>query len=77
MAIWCRRETLDRHAVSERAILCLVVRPRTLGAEVCVGRAAEEEMLNIDWDWCTTTTMKKANATQNQRPQTREGVRVT
>jgi hypothetical protein len=71
-----RRETLERQAVSERAIRWRVVRPRTFG-EV-VSRALEEVLGRPrgrrERDWFRTTKMKNVKATQNQRPQTVGGL---
>lgn len=71
IAIWWRRETEERQAVSERAILWRVVRPRTEGVDIDEGGEGRRMR---DWDWCITTTMKNTNATQNQSPHTVDGV---
>lgn len=68
-AIWWRRVTEERQAVSERAMRWRVVRPWEEG-DGEAGEEGDEGMWIRVWDWCITTMMKKANATQNQRPQT-------
>src|ERR1700709_2367213 len=69
MAIWWRRETLDRQEVSERAIRWRAVRPRFLDGASPVDSRLRLEGKRLR-DWLSSTKIKKVKATQNQRPQT-------